>query len=569
MPSIPHGMLIVSLAQQMSLFLVLAYLLSKTPLFTPVVLLSQRFSHRVFIYLLFSGFCILGTYFGQPIQDAIANTRAIGAVLGGLFGGPIVGFLVGLTGGLHRYQFGGFTNVACAISTTCEGLFAGCVYSFFRRNRRFSDVLYSPKQVFMVTLVAESLQMLILLLVAKPFVQSFALVRVIALPMLLANSMGAALFMAMINDRKSLYDKFSRTYSEKALQLAQRIVGVLPDLTTQSANQMAMILQQETGVSAVAITNRTQVLAFIGVGADHHLPGTDITSDLTRQAIDEDKVVFADGVQWVYQCSCSAHCPLTSALIIPLRCAGEVIGTVKLYESKRRLFLTINRTLGEGIARIIEEQMLSSHYQQQQILLAQSELKLVRAQIHPHFLFNALNTIAAVMRKDTHQARTLITDLALFLRTSLKQRQELVSLSEELRYTRAYLNIEQSRFGQRLQVEIDIPESWMTLQLPSFTLQPLVENAIKHGLSQKIGQGILRIYARHLPRQEYLIVEDNAGLYQNPSKDKQGLGLHIVDTRLRSHLGHQQGLSVECLPGLFTQVQIPMSGVHYVQRHIN
>lgn len=570
MAVMPNGLLVISLIQQMSLFLVIAYLLSRTPLFTPVVHLSQRFSHRVFVYLLFSCFCILGTYFGQPIHDAIANTRAIGAVLGGLFGGPLVGFLVGLTGGIHRYQFGGFTDLACAISTTTEGLFAGCVYAAFRHHRRFADELYTPQFVFIVTFIAECLQMLILLVVAKPSNEAVDLVKTIALPMLLANSIGAALFMAMISDRKSIRDKFSRTYSARALRLAQRILGVLPDLTKDSAKQMANILKQETGVSAVAITNKEYVLAFIGEGDDHHLPGTPITSNLTKQAINEDKVVFADGIQIPYQCNCSEHCPLTSALIVPLRCAGEVIGTVKLYESKRRLFLTINRTLGEGIARIIEEQLISSRYQQQETLLTQAELKLVRAQIHPHFLFNALNTIAAVIRKDGRQARQLIIDLSQFLRTSLKH-QESVTLADELNGIRAYLNIEQARFGDRLKINIDIPSRWMSMKIPSFTLQPLVENAIKHGLSQTLGVGILSIHTDIEHEQDFLVVEDNAGLYHSHIQSEcqqTGLGLHIVDTRLQNHFGCDYALRISCQHGQSTQVKIPIPGGMDDQRHI-
>lgn len=99
--------LIFSLLQQLSVYLVLAYLLSKTPLFMPLTSISGRLSQRFTCYILFSLFCILGTYFGLHIEDAIANTRAIGAVMGGLLGGPVVGFAVGLTGGLHRYTLVG------------------------------------------------------------------------------------------------------------------------------------------------------------------------------------------------------------------------------------------------------------------------------------------------------------------------------------------------------------------------------------------------------------------------------------------------------------------------------
>ena len=102
--------LILSLLQQTCVYLVIAYMLSKTPLILPLLSISSRLSHKISCYVLFSLFCIMGTYFGLQINDAIANTRAMGAVMGGLFGGPVVGFAVGFTGGIHRYSLGGFTD---------------------------------------------------------------------------------------------------------------------------------------------------------------------------------------------------------------------------------------------------------------------------------------------------------------------------------------------------------------------------------------------------------------------------------------------------------------------------
>lgn len=134
---------VLLLLQQMCVYLVIAYLLSKTPLFIPLMQVTIRLPHKLLCYVIFSVFCIMGTYFGLHIQDSIANTRAIGAVLGGLLGGPSVGFLVGLTGGLHRYTLGGMTDVACAISTVSEGLVGGIVHSIAMRRGRI-ELLFNP-----------------------------------------------------------------------------------------------------------------------------------------------------------------------------------------------------------------------------------------------------------------------------------------------------------------------------------------------------------------------------------------------------------------------------------------
>lgn len=549
--------LVLSLLQQMSVSLVIAYLFSKSPLLRPLANYSVRLPHKVLIYVIFSCFCILGTYVGLDIDDAIANTRAVGAVLGGLLGGPLVGFLVGLTGGLHRYTLGGFTDLACAISTTCEGLLGGLVHWRLMRAGRVND-LFAPRVAFFTTFVAEIMQMVIILLVATPFDKSLLLVRTIATPMILANSCGAALFISMIRDQQRMYEKFSRVFSAKALTIANRTVGIMSQgFTPEARGKIAHIVQEETGVGAVAITDTDKILAFIGTGEDHHKPGTPITSAITLQAIAQNKVLFADGNSQPYRCSISPQCQLGSVLVIPLQGDEGVIGTIKLYEPKKRLFLKINHTLGEGIANLLSQQLLAGRLEQQQRLLVQSELKLVQAQINPHFLFNTLNTISAITRRDPGRARELLLHLSRFFRNNLKRQSGLTTLREEQEHCLSYLEIEQARFGERLTVINEIPPHLAEVQLPSFTLQPLIENAIKHGICSLLGEGRLRLFARETPEAITLCVEDNAGAWQ-PSGQGDGLGMSLVDKRLKSAFGERYGIDVQWEPEQWTRVSLTL-----------
>ncbi|SON50521.1 sensor histidine kinase [Vibrio tapetis] len=546
--------LILSLLQQMCVYLMLAYMLSKTPLFLPLLNISTRPSHRLGCYVVFSLFCIMGTYFGLQINDAIANTRAIGAVMGGLFGGPFVGFAVGLTGGLHRYSLGGFTDIACAISTTAEGLIGGLLHSYYlRKDKR--DQLFNPMIVFSITLFAEIVQMLIILLVAKPFDQAYELVSDIAAPMIIANSVGAMLFMSIIQDRKTIFEKYSATFSRRALTIAERTVGVLSDgFNTTNAEKIARIVYEETNVGAVSITDREKILAFVGIGDDHHKPNTPISSQCTLDSIEKNDIIYLDGTETPYQCSLSQDCKLGSALIIPLRAGSEVVGTIKLYEPKKKLFSTINMSMAEGIAELLSSQILYGDYQQQQTLLTQAELKLLHAQVNPHFLFNALNTISAVIRRDPDKARQLIQHLSQFFRSNLKQNIETVRLKEELAHVNSYLTIEKARFSDRLDVKIDIEEQLLEYTIPSFTLQPLVENAIKHGVSHLLEGGQVHIYSQPLEKGVRIIVEDNAGSYTAPPEDHQGLGLDIVDKRLTHLLGKNSALKIDCKSDCYTRM---------------
>ena len=550
---------IVSLLQQMCVYLVVAYLFSKTPLLKSLFAVQMRLPPAAVIYVVFTGFCILGTYFGLKLMDAIVNTRAIGAVLGGLLGGPLVGFLIGLTGGLHRYSLGGFTDLACALSTTAEGLLGGFVHLALQRRGRFDSIL-NPWVAFLATMVGECMQMLILLLVARPYEQTWALVEVIAAPMILANSFGALLFMSMIRDQRQMFEKVSQASSAKALRIAERAVGItLEGLTPATAERIARIVYEETGVGAVAITDRERILAFVGIGADHHVPGSPVMSELSKRAIATGEVMFADGVEISYSCSLSEKCRLGSSLVVPIRSDTEVIGTIKLYEPKKKLFLNINRTLGEGIASLLSNQILAGRFQQQKHLLVQSELKLIQAQVNPHFLFNALNTVSAIIRKDPDEARELLLHLANFFRKNLKRASDMASLREEIEHVDAYLRIQKARFGENLKVEIDIDPVFLDMPLPTFTLQPLVENAIKHGISNILDVGRITIRAKAEGDDIVLVVEDNAGAYGETAGD--GLGVAIVDKRIKNLHGQAFGVSTECARDEWTRVTIRLPGL--------
>jgi len=549
--------LVFDLLQQMAVFLVVGYLFTKSPAFRPLTSGELRWSHKLFLYVIFSSFSILGTYFGLPVHDAIANTRAIGPVLAGLIGGPILGTATGLTGGMHRYSLGGFTAFSCGISTTMEGLLGGLVHLYLvRRGQPWS--VFSPRVAFGTTLVAEALQMSIILSLARPYVEAVSLVQLIALPMMLANSLGAAMFISIIRDQRSMYDRFGAIFSARALELADQILEILSKgFNRQSSGEMATLLQRETGVGAVSITDHEKILAFVGLGADHHLAGGLISSPLTRQAINENRVIYADGLNNHFNCPLSSDCPLGSALVIPLRVENEVIGTIKLYEQKHRLFSNLNRTLGEGIAALLSEQLLRSRYEQQKTLLTQSELKLLQAQINPHFLFNALNTIIAIIRTDAERGRQLLLHLSNFFRKNLKRSGDLATLEEEIDHVQSYLKIEMARFEGRLQVEINIEPELQLLKVPSFTLQPIVENAVKHGISNILEPGQVKVTAHRNDDKLELIVEDNAGNY-SAGEEGDGLGMKLVDKRVKNLCGDRYGLTVSCTPLASTRVVITL-----------
>ena len=197
-------------------------------------------------------------------------------------------------------------------------------------------------------------------------------------------------------------------------------------------------------------------------------------------------------------------------------------------------------------------------------LASEAELRALRAQINPHFLFNALTTIGYLIQTAPPRALQTLMDLTELLRAVLRSEGEFTTLGRELEVIEAYLDIERARFDERLRVTIDLPRRLRAIRLPAFVLQPLVENAVKHGIAQKELGGEVTIRGRvdrtsHDPRQLVLTVQDT-GAGASPEAlqcgRQNGVGLRNVEQRLRVHYGPAASLSIESTPGFGTVVEV-------------
>jgi sensor histidine kinase YesM len=172
-------------------------------------------------------------------------------------------------------------------------------------------------------------------------------------------------------------------------------------------------------------------------------------------------------------------------------------------------------------------------------LARESELKALKAQINPHFLFNSLNSISALATVDGKRARDMCIKLSDFLRTTLKLgEKQSITLADELALARAYLEVEQVRFGARLRVEIDADADCDKCVVPSLVLQPLVENAVKHGIAGLVDGGTIRITAHCGGGQLQLKIENQFDP-DSPASSRHGLGLRNVRDRLRTLYDNQ------------------------------
>jgi LytS/YehU family sensor histidine kinase len=202
-----------------------------------------------------------------------------------------------------------------------------------------------------------------------------------------------------------------------------------------------------------------------------------------------------------------------------------------------------------------------------QVLARDAELKALKAQLDPHFLFNSLNSVAALIGTDPGAARRMCYLMAGFFRKSLGlARRELIPLAEEMYLAETFLAIEEVRFGDRLQSALEVEEPTLTLAVPPLLLQPLVENAVHHGVAHLVEGGRVRIAARR--RGDLLELEvENPCDPERPASRGAGVGLANVRARLDALYGHRARLEVEAHPDRYrVRASLPVEALAQVPR---
>ena len=178
-----------------------------------------------------------------------------------------------------------------------------------------------------------------------------------------------------------------------------------------------------------------------------------------------------------------------------------------------------------------------------ELLARDAELRALKAQINPHFLFNSLNSITALTTVDPAKAREMCIRLSDFLRNTLGLgERETISWREELALSRTYLDVEQVRFGARLRVEIDVDEDCSDCLVPPLVLQPLIENAVKHGIATMVEGGLIRVEG-HLVHGSMEVSVANDFDPDSPTPRRNGLGLRNVRSRLATRFGDAASLT--------------------------
>lgn len=545
--------LLVELLERMSVMATLAFVLSHTTAFRRLVDYEARHRERLLLTVIFGFIGIVGTYAGIPVNDALANSRVVGVMAAGLIGGPLMGGVAGLIAGGHRYLLGGFTAFSCALANVCEGVLAGIFYRYYPARP-------IPWWVALAAgVIGESMQMIIILATARPYEQALLLVNEIGIPMIVVNSIGLSLFMVIIKTAKDAQESVGAEKSRKALDIATKTLPFLrKGLTSDSAYETARIIYASGGYDAVAVTDSEHVLAFIGAEAQHHKPGKSSLTKATRYVLESGQMFIAQSSAEI-GCYCE-RCRLSSTVVVPLKQAGRVIGTLKLYYTRGNMVGDADIVFAAGVAHLFSTQLELTEIDRQAKLAARAELKALQAQINPHFLFNTLNTITSLIRTKPDLARELLIKLGAMFRFSLHKTGNNIPIGEELAQVEAYLTIEQARYGEKLHIREVVQETAMQYRIPSLTIQPLVENAIKHGLQPKEDGGEIILKVMEETDSVLITVSDNGvgmDLTKNhPLSRPQGESIGLINVHERLCGQYGEGLHIASQPGLGTKVTI-------------
>ncbi|MEV4888014.1 sensor histidine kinase [Nonomuraea sp. NPDC059023] len=329
-------------------------------------------------------------------------------------------------------------------------------------------------------------------------------------------------------------------------------------LTAEGAQKASRHLRELLGSPALAITDGERLLVYDGIG-DHH----------AADALDHAAATLRDGRTQVLSIPCELlECPIRHAVVVPLTTDDRIVGSLAAYGPHASAGLV---RAAQETAGWVDSQLELAELDRSRTRLMEAEVRALRAQISPHFIYNSLTTIASFVRTDPERARELLLEFADFTRYSFRRHGDFTTLAEELRSIDRYLILERARFGDQLQVTLRIAPEVLPVAVPFLCLQPLVENAVRHGLESKNGVGRITIVAEDAGAECRISVEDD-GLGMDPDRlrlilagevvSAGGVGLANVDERLRQVYGDEYGLVVETGKGAGTKVNVRVPKYH-------
>ncbi|MGE8081795.1 LytS/YhcK type 5TM receptor domain-containing protein [Peribacillus loiseleuriae] len=561
--------LIYQLLWRMCMIVTIAFLITRLNLFRQMIYQRLSWKGKLVMIFVFGLFGIIGNYTGIVIHPdiskipydywehnigpfkAIADTRNIGVIIGGLLGGPAVGFGAGIIAGGHRYLLGGFINTATFFLTVFGGLIAG----WMTRKSAYKERI-QPSLILMISVCILFMQIILIPVFIESHKVAVLLIKFTGLPIIIVNGIGiwicALIFYSVLREE----EKVRAVQTQKALFIANKTLPFFrKGLNENSSEKVAHILATHTNADSVAITDLNDVLTHVGKGKkdDHFLQENE--QDAVKQVLQTGEIVTLKSIR-EYK-TINRTRPLKAVIIVPLLVREKPVGTFKMYYSRPYKLNEAEQELAEGLIMLFSTQLEIGEAERHKELLQNAKIKALQAQIHPHFLFNSINVIVALCKRDSLFARKLLIQLSTFLRNNTSATsQTLIPIEKEMESVMAYFSLEQARFPERFTLKTSIHSSLEMALIPPFIIQPLVENAIVHGFSERCKKEIVEITIFNEEGFLKILVRDNGigisnerlkliGNKATPSNKGTGIAIQNIRERLSLLFGSEASFSIK------------------------
>ncbi len=395
-------------------------------------------------------------------------------------------------------------------------------------------------------------------------IRELGLSLALLVPLVAASTLALVLWMGLVRHAFGAVVPLGQAPAARMLELVETVRPALRTggFSPATAQILAVEAQRLLGYGAVGVTDRARVLAHVGLGLDHHGPSTPAPPGAVA-AMAHQRVARLP-VGWGHGCD-GRDCPLRSAVVAPIAGRAGALGALILYSEGALNVSDRDRSIAQTLSDLISTELLVGEIEVHARASTAAELAALQAQIEPHFLFNALNTIAAFCRTQPDRARGLVLSFATYCRSTLRRPETFVTLAEELGHVDAYLALEQARFGDSLELERRIAPGAEEALVPPFLVQPLVENAIKHG---KLADRPLRVVIRadmRFGRLRVTVRDNGRGILQEDAdrvlergvgSGAAGLGLASVNQRMAAFYGDEGRLRIVSSPLFGTSVSL-------------
>ncbi|MTD28793.1 sensor histidine kinase [Erwinia sorbitola] len=548
--------MLLAVFDRAALMLICLFFITRTRHFRQLLQKDEHSRQElVAVTAIFSLFALFSTWTGINVEGSLVNVRTIAIMSGGILFGPWVGIATGVIAGLHRFliDIHGVTSVPCLITSIVAGVVSGWINLKVVKEKRWSIGIIGG-------MACESLTMLLIVVWAAPTALGLDIITEIAIPMILgASSIG--LIVLLVQSVEGEKEAIAARQAKLALDIANKTLPLFRQVNSHSLRQVCHIIRNDINADAVAMTNNTQILAYVGVGEENYRNGNDGISPTTATAISDGKIIIKNNDE--------AHRTpeIHSMIVIPLWEKGEVTGTLKIYYRHAHRITWSLKEMAVGLSQIISTQLEVSRAEQLREMANKAELRALQSKINPHFLFNALNAISSSIRINPDTARQLITNLSRYLRYNLELNDdEIIDIKKELYQIKDYIAIEQARFGDKLTVIYDIDED-VSCSLPSLLIQPLVENAIVHGIHPFRGKGVVTLSIHDLGDRIRIAVRDTGhGISEEviarvESNEMPGNKIGLLNVHHRVKLLYGEGLHIHRLnPGTEIAFYISKNG---------